>query len=69
MTLEREEEVLMLAIRDILMPRLSQKHVLLLQQLFKTHYPAVNFSRFTSVAVFSSISDYCDSKTLKEIDL
>ena len=44
-TIETEEEVLLLAIRDILMPRLSEKHVALLQQLFKSHYPDVNFNR------------------------
>ena len=57
-TLAAEEEVLLLAIRDILTPRLADEHVLLLHHLFSTFYPDVNFNRYfwnpnvTSVTLF-----------------
>ncbi|KAL5253857.1 hypothetical protein ACHWQZ_G013584 [Mnemiopsis leidyi] len=44
-TLAAEEEVLLLAIRDILTPRLTEEHVVLLHHLFSTFYPGVNFNR------------------------
>lgn len=51
MTLELEEEVLLLAIRDIITPRLCVEHVAILQHLFKRFYPHVNFDRFVEIFI------------------
>lgn len=52
-TLEVEEEVLLLAIRDILTPRLAEEHVTLLHHLFATFYPDVNFNRYKKYQIRS----------------
>ena len=42
---EIEEEMILLAIRDILTPRLNNNQIKLLQHLFTSFYPNVNLNR------------------------
>ena len=44
-TLAGEEEIVVVAMRDIITPRLSAQHATLLQHLLVKHYPSVNFNR------------------------